>query len=252
MVLDSMLLEVTRRCNMTCEHCARGDAQSLDMSKAVVDAALEGVEEIHHLTFSGGEPTLNMTAIEHFTRAAKARKINLGGAAIITNGKRPSFRVVKAMIDLYAMVDAVYGEADEMVSLEWSNDPFHTDQDVKEPKIYRALRFYHPRNTPEYLRQYDRYNSLINEGRARDNGLSNGRVHTLERICVEESLGDAFAEDSLRVDSTVYVSANGNVMQDCDCSFERIDAENIGNVLREPLETIIRRAWQRQEALTLT
>ena len=55
----SLILEVTRRCNMCCDHCLRGDAQDLDMQKETVDALLEQVGSIGGVTFSGGEPLLN-------------------------------------------------------------------------------------------------------------------------------------------------------------------------------------------------
>ena len=32
--VESLVIEVTRRCNMRCEHCLRGDAQNLDISTA--------------------------------------------------------------------------------------------------------------------------------------------------------------------------------------------------------------------------
>lgn len=35
--VHTLIVEVTRRCNMTCKHCLRGDAQSLDMQKETVD-----------------------------------------------------------------------------------------------------------------------------------------------------------------------------------------------------------------------
>ncbi len=33
----SLILEVTRRCNMCCAHCLRGDAEDIDMEKETVD-----------------------------------------------------------------------------------------------------------------------------------------------------------------------------------------------------------------------
>lgn len=34
--VNYLAIEVTRRCNMKCNHCLRGDAQNLDISTAVL------------------------------------------------------------------------------------------------------------------------------------------------------------------------------------------------------------------------
>ena len=33
-----VMLEITRRCQLKCAHCMRGDAQNLDMSEEIIDA----------------------------------------------------------------------------------------------------------------------------------------------------------------------------------------------------------------------
>ena len=43
--VNYLAIEVTRRCNMKCNHCLRGDAQNLDISTAV----LSGIASISTL-----------------------------------------------------------------------------------------------------------------------------------------------------------------------------------------------------------
>ena len=66
MTVDQLTLEVTRRCNMNCAHCLRGDAQCLDMSKEVVDKVLQDIDYISFLFFTGGEPSLNIPIMDYF------------------------------------------------------------------------------------------------------------------------------------------------------------------------------------------
>ena len=61
----NLCLEITRRCNMACAHCLRGDAQNVDMSHEIIDRALENVLSIGSLTFTGGEPSLNVDAMRY-------------------------------------------------------------------------------------------------------------------------------------------------------------------------------------------
>ena len=55
--LKHLLLEATRKCNMACPHCMRGDAEELSMDYAVIDRIFEDVRQIDHLVLTGGDPT---------------------------------------------------------------------------------------------------------------------------------------------------------------------------------------------------
>lgn len=37
---NNVFIEVTRRCNMCCAHCLRGDAESIDIQEKYIDMAL--------------------------------------------------------------------------------------------------------------------------------------------------------------------------------------------------------------------
>ena len=80
------IFEVTRRCNLSCEHCLRGDAQNLDMTKETVDKVLDHIESIGCLTFSGGEPTLNIPIIRYIFSEIWRREIPLDSFYVVTNG----------------------------------------------------------------------------------------------------------------------------------------------------------------------
>ena len=248
MELDSLVLEVTRRCNLTCDHCLRGDAQTLDMTEAVIDATLKGVTYISNVTFSGGEPTLNVPIIRYFIEQVKRLGIGISSFYMATNGLDPSIEVIHALIDLYTLVDSP-----ECSQLAWSNDSYHG---TKEPELYKALRFFAPRYDDDQLRRYGEGN-LINEGRAEENCLAKHR-HTLETLSLEYEQTESLFEEGLieesirvaRVESTVYIAANGNVMTDCDCSFEKVDRLAIGNVLTGSLEQMLRTKYEEPDNIT--
>lgn len=72
---NNVFIEVTRRCNMCCAHCLRGDAESIDIQEKYIDAFLDNFEKgayISSLTFTGGEISLNIPAIRYTLKAVKA------------------------------------------------------------------------------------------------------------------------------------------------------------------------------------
>lgn len=42
---NNVFIEVTRRCNMCCAHCLRGDAESIDIQEKYIDAFLDNFEK---------------------------------------------------------------------------------------------------------------------------------------------------------------------------------------------------------------
>jgi len=90
MIVNSLLIEVTRRCQLSCSHCLRGGKQSINIDNRYIDTLLSKVDSINEITFTGGEPSLNCEAIDHFIKIAKKKKIDIGNFYIATNGINPS------------------------------------------------------------------------------------------------------------------------------------------------------------------
>jgi MoaA/NifB/PqqE/SkfB family radical SAM enzyme len=229
--LSNVTLEITRRCNMACDHCLRGDAQNVDMTTEVVDRLLDAVHGhgIGSITFTGGEPTLNIPIIRYTIDQLKERRIGLSSFFVVTNGKIESIELVHALIDLY-----MYSDEKEMCGFVISNDQYHEGSD--DPQIYPALKFFNPDGHGPSDERY-----VISEGRANENCIG-GRSYTPETLELDVN------DDYVSVNSTLHVSANGNVFPGCDASYERIDEETIGNILTEDLKVIIDR---RVDALKL-
>ena len=224
--LSSLVLEVTRRCNMTCAHCMRGDAQNKDISTTVIDRLLDSVEGhgIGSVTLTGGEPSLNVPAIQYFVDQVQSRKIGVGSFYCVTNGKVESLPLVHALIDLYA-----YCDEPEMSFLAMSHDAYH--ETVQKSKLYSALKFF---NTEGHGPASEE--AIIREGRARENGFGK-RKYRQESWDIDAEDGSEYVS----VNNTLHIAVNGNVMPGCDFSFARVDRERVGNVLREPLKEIIAR-----------
>ena len=230
LLISQLVIEVTRRCNMECLHCMRGDAQDKDITTAVIDRVLDSVEGhgIGSVTITGGEPSLNPTAIQYFVEQVQSRKIGVGSFYVVTNGKVESLPLVHTLIDLYA-----YCEEPEMSFLVVSKDRYH--ETVPQSKLYNALKFFNSDGHGPTSEE-----SVLIEGRAREHGFGRQKYRPDEW---ELEIQD----DYVCVQNTLHIAVNGNVMCGCDFSFARVDRERVGNVLREPLKDIISRQVQAQE-----
>lgn len=228
--VSNLILEVTRQCNMRCEHCLRGEAQRLNMSRAVIDKVLSQVHQISQVTFTGGEPSLNIPAIEYFTSTIKNLGIGPDSFYVVTNGKDNSKRLVDALIDLYDICE----DSEQMCGLAMSRDQYHGDNPI--PKIFKALKFFHEDDHAQ------RIDKPLNEGRAEANGLGE---HETEIYPFENT--DGYDDDSLQISEELYIAANGNVISNCNLSFKRIDAESFGNILTTPLIDIIQQHTKVEE-----
>ena len=71
--------EMTRRCNMKCKFCCRGDAQNLDITDEIIDKALDELKnfDIGILRLHGGEPLLAPDMIQYLVDGIIKRNIKL-------------------------------------------------------------------------------------------------------------------------------------------------------------------------------
>lgn len=79
-------VELTRRCNLKCAHCYRGDAQDADITPEIIDAFLDHTQAIYQLSFVGGEPTLNLEGMRYFLESMKRHNVFLTSVSYVTNG----------------------------------------------------------------------------------------------------------------------------------------------------------------------
>ena len=231
MYINELVIEITRRCNLACQHCLRGEPQNVDISDETINKALEGITGIGTITFTGGEPSLAVDRIQYIYKQIKKRGIDLGGFYVVTNGKIASRELMNVLIDLYAIVDYI---EEGIGGLVISKDQYHEYELPEEErkaadKLYKALSFYRPEDRKGDIKM------LINEGRAQ--GMGQREVY-LENLIVETDDDD----NPERVESTIYINALGDVITSCDMSFESQEENKIGNVNKKSLSKIVAKA----------
>lgn len=256
MRIDSLVIEVTRKCNAKCKHCLRGPAQNINIETEYIDKLLDEVNEIGTITFSGGEPSLNIEAIRHTFNEIVKRDIYVGSVFIATNAMKYSLGLVRVMNDWFQYcfnnyslnsIDSkdiaelkkqyeIYGEIynqeiidylqESSFGLSISFDDFHPGADNKALRIYKSLPYYSPSKDQRGNKSFNNY--LINEGNAKKNKIGNN----FKKLSYE------FYLDEDQVDM-VYLNVNGDVLPDCDFSYtSQSKFKNKNNIMKFSLTEI--------------
>ncbi|MDD3141183.1 MAG: 4Fe-4S cluster-binding domain-containing protein [Lachnospiraceae bacterium] len=264
MYINSLIIEVTRKCNAKCEHCLRGPAQNCDIDTKYIDKLLDDVTGIRSITFSGGEPSLNIKAIRHTYNEIVKRNIQVNDIFVVTNAKKYSLGLVRIMNDWFKYCfnnnNYSYSEIDskdieEMkkqkeycgefynqnvedylsecsFGLSISIDDFHPEADNKALRIYKTLPYYS--NAKDQSKNNSFKYNLINEGNAKKNGIGARNRHLSTSFYVEE-----YSDEEKSVDM-VYLNAKGYILPECDYSYKSQRIQGKGrNIMESSLEDII-------------
>jgi hypothetical protein len=221
LAVDDLFIEVTRRCNMQCPHCLRGEAENLEISEKNVDRLFSKISRIGTLTITGGEPSLVPEKIEMIVRLAKRNGVSIGNFSCVTNAKQVTDYFILAILQLY-----LYCDDNECSGLAYSSDMFHdgiSDENIKKLKAFSFTS-----DKGEIDEQH-----LIMEGRAAMN-------YDTDRYLRPYKFS---LQDDWVADNDLYLNCKGNLVADCNCSYETQDYSEflIGNVmeiddLREAIE----------------
>lgn len=150
--IHRLSFEMTRQCNLACAHCARGEAQNAVIKREYIDRVLDQIDYVHHLTLTGGEPSLHPDLIEYVVDGIIKRWIRVRFFDITINGTVRDMRIAAALDKIadwcgqwqvyadHLEVDGVPDKSDGVASLRISNDIFHRAFDLCKPE--ETLEFY--------------------------------------------------------------------------------------------------------------
>lgn len=201
MNIHSLILEVTRKCNISCDHCLRGEPLNMNLKKEYIDTLLNQTDEIGLVTFTGGEPTLNVPIMEYFLEQCKQRNISIEGFYVATNGMNVPEEFVMFCLKMYS-----YCYSKEMCRIDVSNDIYHRSEGSYDESLLSGLSFYGKKFEKDGF-DYDRGRSLRKEGRS-ESGV--------EINIIDEEDIDL---DHFNDDFDVYLNCKGEIINGCDWSY---------------------------------
>lgn len=245
--LGNLTIEVTRKCNINCKHCMRGDAQNIQITEEIIDQVFDSnnIVSIDNLLFSGGEPTLNEDIIVYIIDKIIESNMDVRKVSIVTNGAFYSERIVEAFKkfnnyrnervireikekyqeDDFSVRKLIFENSNGHVVIAFSNDQFHGDmRDVINEYYNNASEF-------KYV-----FKGNIKDENLYKTGRSNeGKefVYSIEPLRYYESNDEYFIADYIYVTALGYYESNGNG------SYVDMDKLNMGSVFEKSVEDIL-------------
>lgn len=217
--IGSLVIEVTRKCNMICDHCLRGEAENINIKEEYIENVLKQCNFISNITFTGGEPSLNSKAIEHFISLVDKYNITIGSFYIATNGKNIKEDFLVAICKLYSICDEP-----EMCEVNISKDYYHQINTNTDGGLLKALSFVSFRDENRTEGRW------INEGYYAEN-FDNGRKNNLEEY---------YIDDNYISDGNIYLNAKGQIIAGPNWSYKSQNKYIICNHNDNLLEKIIK------------
>lgn len=144
--MSDLVIETTRRCNMECAHCLRGDPEPLDFDPDTLTrylaAAPDPLDYINTITFSGGEPSLVPHIIQKCLEICRDQNVTVDNFFISTNGKKPPQTQALAFLGV-CLEWWAYCIDNEAGGIRISTDEHHTNegQDPRWIETLKQLRF---------------------------------------------------------------------------------------------------------------
>lgn len=85
-VTPVVAIEITRKCNLACKHCMRGEAENCHISQELLEKLFDEVKSANALVITGGEPFLCFEQIKMLVDIIKQKQVRIPKIILVTNG----------------------------------------------------------------------------------------------------------------------------------------------------------------------
>lgn len=210
-ILD-LIIEITRRCNIACDHCLRGETQNIDMDISLIDKLFDQIESISTITFSGGEPSLVPHIISAIISLAKEKQIPISNFYIATNAVKITDEFIIALLNAW-----LYCDDNEISSVDISSDIQHITPSIEDEKLM-AFKF---------VKKRDENHDFSIQG-----AIAEGRALYYPHATRIDPKPIEIYDNQIE---TLYLNCLGNLLSECDLSYESQNNKDIiiGNVMRK-------------------
>ena len=249
---------MTRKCNMNCKFCARGNSQNLDINKSIIDKTLNEMKDtyIEVLRISGGEPLMVPELIIYLLNKIIELKIQVNNVVIFTNGLKTDLQLCQMIMDFLQYLKQIEPEIKESTKLlqQFSEYIYYKSSETRfniiisdigrnplnKKHIDNNIKFFRDNilnddfNIERQSASFRDFGSISIEGNAERNfrELLDDYVLIDDIRIIDNNYYFLFIYDDISIiTKTLTVSANGNVFPGCIMSYDKVDNSPMFNIM---------------------
>lgn len=256
--IATLAFEMTRRCNLKCKWCSKGEPQNLDITTDIIDKTLDEVSDyyINCIRITGGEPFLVPDLVVYLIDKIIEKKLKVAIIHINTNATIKNEDIKNAFVRFIE-----YGKT---IQNERKNIKEYFSDKLKEPDFERAknkdimvalclstwehdnkstineiYNFYDNIKSEYFIvvDQNEQYNNI--KGTLTIEGLSekNYKMFSEKELEVIRVIHNKFCiidDSNIKnpcIKKAISVSANGKIYVGCMLSYEHIERDYLFNIL---------------------
>lgn len=261
----TLALQVTRRCNLKCDLCGKGEPQNIDITTEIIDKTFDEIQHyyISDLRLNGGETFLNPEIITYILEQIEKRNIMVNRIFIFTNGYFFDDRIAKAIRrfcnysrKIKPQIIDHFQKMERKTGLKMQSTSTYSDTANKSVAIIVSTyshdneniinqtiqRFQNNINDELFIikRQSSTYNvedkkgNIKLEGRAEQNYMNYKNLISKSKLSIVENHYNFIHDiddDYIVIGKTIEVSANGNVWLGSISSYQHTDEYAICNII---------------------
>lgn len=218
LAVRDLCIEVTRRCNMNCAHCMRGDAMNQDLNPTLLNKLFSHLASASTITPTGGEPSLNPNVLLQIRDAIIKHDVHVEGIYLVTNGKEITDEFLHNFLSLLMATDM----EPEISGLALSQDMFHDKIPYNNKAKLRLLSCY---REDDKKTDWTRV-PVLDIGRGSDIVI----VSNKDPYRPQNPLNADFADDTFQLEDTLTLTVDGYLLPYGDYSYEEVENLAICNV----------------------
>ena len=249
---------MTRKCNMNCKFCARGNSQNLDINKSIIDKTLNEMKDtyIEVLRISGGEPLMVPELIIYLLNKIIELKIQVNNVVIFTNGLKTDLQLCQMIMDFLQYLKQIEPKIKESTKLlqQFSEYIYYKSSETRfniiisdigrnplnKKHIDNNIKFFRDNilnddfNIERQSASFRDFGSISIEGNAERNfrELLDDYVLIDDIRIIDNNYYFLFIYDDISIiTKTLTVSANGNVFPGCIMSYDKVDNSPMFNIM---------------------
>lgn len=253
--MHCLAIEMTRRCNMNCKFCSKGQSQNIDINEKIIDKTLDEMKDVYigTLRISGGEPLLVPDLICYLIDKIIEKHILINDICIFTNGTVvPNLKLIESILRLLKYLRNTEAEIQDLI--KWSNNNSQkvydglndsrfdiiisdVEKNVNQSIIDTTLNFYKEHindklfNIVKQSKSFDDLGTITLEGNAKKNykDFLTNKVSLSDIRILNNNY--YFIDENNFIRKTLTISANGNVFAGCLMSYINVDNNPMFNIM---------------------